>query len=159
MSLSEAVLVIADEMEKDADSCESAKSLYSAMKEFAKQLRLVVKASANVQPVHKVGVDERVFLGGSTGYKEGSVLAMTPEQRHEEFKRKEMARHVNAEEDITGSMVEFVGGAANGDMAPLDSKCPVGAKTKIGNEVYVLSSERKFVYSEEETRKYNQNKS
>ena len=45
------------------------------------------------------------------------------------------------------------GGPEDGAAVPIDSRMPVGAKTLLGGAVYVLSPQRKLIFSEEETKK------
>lgn len=66
--------------------------------------------------------------------------------------REELKAQVLREEAGT-DMVEAVGGDSDGVMVPVDPRMPVGAKTLLSKQVYVLSGERKFVFSQEETDK------
>lgn len=43
-------------------------------------------------------------------------------------------------------------------MSPIDPKMPVGAKTLIGNRVYVLQANRSLLYSKEETEKFQESR-
>lgn len=43
-------------------------------------------------------------------------------------------------------------------MSPIDPKMPIGAKTLIGNRVYILQADRTLLYSKEETEKFQESR-
>jgi hypothetical protein len=151
MSLSEAVLEIADSIE--AVSKENRSIHPGELKGIASQLRLIVKASACVMPVHATNVDERVFMGGSVGFK-NTHPHVSDAMKLEEVQRKQLLKQGEHEEMISGGMVECVGGIEDGTMVPVPDSIPDQAKTLMSGQVYVfLHKDRKFHYSEEETAK------
>lgn len=57
------------------------------------------------------------------------------------------------EDNFGEKMVLCEGGANDGVMVPVSSKMPIGAKTFIIGEVYILQESGKLLYSKEETEK------
>lgn len=56
-------------------------------------------------------------------------------------------------EEHGGGMAVCDGGNWDGDFVPTDPKTPIGAKTLISGQVYVMEKDRRWHYSEEETDK------
>ena len=69
--------------------------------------------------------------------------------------REELKATILREEAGSG-MAEASGGSLDGTYVPIDPAMPVGAKTLLGSQVYVLRADRKLHYSEDETVKYGE---
>lgn len=72
------------------------------------------------------------------------------------------AQAVIQQEQTSGDIVDVIGGKANPDNIPtvvsIDSRMPVGAKTILNGDVYVLGEDRKLHFCPEETKKvYSKN--
>lgn len=153
MSLSEAMLSMADHLDEEAKDMEQdglprhARVLTKA----AGQIRRIVQASAVAQP--------QTSFGSATVTKaDGNRFVEHPHINEalklEEVKRRQMGKIAQAEEAIAGGMVVCEGGEDDGTSVPIPEGIPDGAKTLIGRQVYVFNlKDRKFVYSEQETRK------
>jgi hypothetical protein len=76
-------------------------------------------------------------------------------ERQEAVAREELKATILREEAGSG-MAEASGGSLDGTYVPIDPAMPVGAKTLLGSQVYVLRADRKLHYSEEETVKYGE---
>jgi hypothetical protein len=140
MSLAEAVLEIAKDIEEESDRYDG--SYRRALEQYAKQLRCVVKASADSKP-------NQVADGGFT-----IPYSMKEALKLEEVQRKQLMRRGEAEEAISGGMVLCEGGSEDGTSVPVPDSIPNEAKILLGREVYIFySKDRVFRYSKEETDK------
>lgn len=160
MSLQDVVLEIADEMERAGNALVANADRDGAlagvgMKDYAKQLRRAVKASEGYRsPVSTPDEFQQTFRH------KGSPLVDTSDPEVQKVKAlieaetKHTRKITNAEEGLSTDMLTFVGGPFDGELAPLDSSAPVGAKIPAGNAVYVLTPERRLEFSQEETDKY-----
>ncbi len=162
MSLSEAVLEIAEDMDKLAVNWEGRQSgdgtydvCAERLRDISRQLRRVVKASEQIIPIAAEPLKLATF--GSVPVADGRIMDWQTKQnelfRAEEIRRKQMEKHAETEEHFAGGLVECIGGAENGTCVPIDNKIPNGAKTLLSDQVYVFNN-GKFHYSEEETIKY-----
>lgn len=134
MSLADAVLDIAQEMEKAADEGEQMLDLHAALCTYASQLRLVVKAAGGpptltVPPGFTMGADGKVHLANRDLRK--------PEPKDDS-------------KGIGKGMVEIADGPMSDDVSTLmeiDPSMPVGAKMFIGSYVYQLGGDGKLHYA------------
>ena len=140
MSLAECVIGVADMMERIAaewdEVVDDKPSLHLRM--FASHLRILVKsheAPGPVWPVH------------------ATAPAMPAELQHAIMieKAKEEFRKTKQEEQEGKRVVPSVGGVLQGDYVPIDTAMPVGAKTLIAEQVYILQADGKLHFSFEET--------
>lgn len=132
MALADAVLQIADEMEKESEVC-GPHCCVAYLKNYAQQLRLVVKASQCEAPpiTAPTSIDTSVRR-----YEE-------IQQRLAAKAREELAAVMQRESQET-TLAMCVGGPADGVMAPIAGGMPVGAKTKIDGAVYRLAPDHKL---------------
>ena len=140
MSLAEAVLTIAEEMDKESRLVREVdiyrQLLDISLKSFAQQLRIAVRAS---------GSDARI------------IPELLPETQHalmigearEEFRKAKDS--VAGEETSATMMVEMEGGLGHDSLVAIDASMPVGAKTLIANQVYVLQADHKLHLLREES--------
>lgn len=137
MSLSDAVLAIADAMEEEAKDGECHISPRT-IRSFARELRTAVKASAGSQLVN-------LALADSAGI--GSHQAFIDAER---AKIRDAKAKAGAEERNAEQMVECRGGGADGTLAEIASEMPVGAKCLVAGQVYKLCNDD-GLYLEAET--------
>ncbi len=143
MSLSEAVLVVADAMEKDVAECDFSSSAVAIVRGYVRELRNLVKAS---QPEHSSFPKIR-----QDGTIEGTKSVPKPSQPLK-----------SVEEELgnmVGNMIMMTGGQSDGVIVPFDGNAPRDgtAKTLMDGEVYVLLNDGKLHFSESETEKYKRN--
>lgn len=130
MSLSEAVLSVADEMEKlanDRSEVMSETILRSFMRSFAREIRTAVKASGNDN-------------------QKGQQNLISPQLQHvkmieearKEFRKDGAKRLTDFEERTDPKFVQVVGGSSDGVLVPVDPTMPINARTCVGGEVYEL---------------------
>ena len=142
MSLSEAVLEIAQQMELELEGRDE---LHVAIvKGFARQIRSAVKASQSVAQVRAE------HTRGWEDHQRSEV------QRIKEKLDARVRDSANLEEAsrqvVDGRGAICVGGKEDGTIAPVDPKMPVGAFVSLGDEVYQYR-EGKLFYHEEMTKK------
>ena len=138
MSLSEAVLEIAEQMDAEAERAEDAHQLFDSMKDFAKELRLIVKAAGD-EP--------------ATWQKSKLVIPDDPPLQQRIIKA------VQREEASGMDMVELLDGTT--DQIPEYHGIPAGMQPgmaiDIGRRVFVLrrldNGTRQLHYHPEETAK------
>lgn len=147
MALSEAILEIADDIRKATDELIDSNALKTVFFGFVKQLKTAVKAAEGQQ--HPVNTGFPFIMGPNPRSQEESTMKAV---------EKELAKALAHEEVQNQSMVEVVGGQMGCSeavtMTQVDPRMPVGAKTLMGTEVYVLGEGRKLYYSQEETDKF-----
>ncbi len=143
MSLSEAVLVVADAMEKDCDDHGSISLPISFVKGYVRELRNLVKAaqpeSSSFPKIRQDGTIE--------GTKSVPKLSQPIRSVEEELG------------NMVGNMIMMTGGHSDGVIVPFDGNAPRDgtAKTLMEGEVYVLLNDGKLHFSEHETEKYKRN--
>ena len=155
MSLAEAVLDMADEMEKiDWDrhmSCPTEGVTY-VVNGWAKQLRTAVKAAGGVQAE---APPPGSFLIGTDRTSAAAQHATMIERARQEARLGRQKAGV--EELLEPRMVVIVGGNSDGDCLLVPHDMPVGAKTQVpGGEICVLKANGQLHYSEEDTREMRQ---
>lgn len=125
MSLSEAVISVADEMEKTASDPTCPEVVLRAfLRSFARELRTAVKAS-----------------GGSSPFPSPVDHQRAIDQCRAEFRGKKEKQ----EEASDGRMVEVVGGPYNLTYVNIDSSMPLDAKTKLDEvSIYALREDNKL---------------
>lgn len=150
MSLAEAVLEVAEQMETTDVKDEAARVYFSV---FAKMLRTAVKA-----------VEGQQVFQGNLGPFGGTDLFMSPEAQREHFvaiEREKIRKAKQASDAEEGpllgeAMREVVNGPAkNGDEPTFVSTPPggrVGDRTILADSVYFLASDGKLHYHEESTK-------
>lgn len=148
MSLREAVLEIADQIDADVkESVEVEGELTTGaalLKSVSRQIRSAVKAS---------GGDTQSAVGTPGGIAwipgESSTLKRQLAQQAERD-REEAAHRTRVEEGVASNMALCHNGPMDLVYVPLPSDMPKGAKTQIEGAVYVLTEDG-LMFSEEET--------
>ena len=128
MSFHSAICDILAKM-KEESSKSSSQPLRDCLDKYVFMLEISLKSTQNSEPV------------------------ITIKPRHDKD-LSDKAKLANFEEKSSPSFYVLVGGSSDGTMVPVEGTPPEGAKTMIGNEVYINSS-GEFIYSEIETRKIN----
>lgn len=125
MSLQQAILDIADQMENESPD----------VKRWAAMLRITVKASESTAPLISPLVSNQLAI------REAELnLARDIEKRV-------VKKQLTQEENI-GQMTEVVGGNSDCEYVPIAGEMPVGARTKINGQVYELRTDRKLYFVE-----------
>lgn len=122
MSLAKAVEEIADQIEKDALESRESKEMISwaCIQLYARQLRSAVKAAESE-------------AGSSPSEQHVAEIAKA---------RQEFRKEGHAESFPTTAIL--VGGELDGTLVPIPEGIPVGAKTKVGGQVYEFKSDSKL---------------
>jgi len=142
MSLKDVILEIAEEMEEEAKVFIKANADFAPVivKGWAKQLRQAVKASKG---------DDIVTA-------ENMVTAFMNQPIPRVNVHKPPVRDsLESPDDMMGGgrMVLCIGGENDGVCAPLDNRAPMGCKTLVGGEVYILLIDDRLHFSAAETLK------
>ena len=136
MGLREAILDVAEEMEKLAQSCEdSGKSVkIGNVHMWAALLRVACKASEGVQQ-------------GIQAYPNGTIPAEIQHRQAIEAAKVEFRKSKLQEE---GEIIPVLcaDGPLEGDGVPCDPGMPVGARTNLDGHVYRLGEDRRLHYEE-----------
>ncbi len=146
MSLRDVILEIVDDMDNEIALVTRADAQFcpSFVKTWAKQLRYAVKASEgeipHLQTVRTAVPNE--LLPGYGGPRKNTVKAPVRDQ-------------LESPDDLQGGgrMVLCVGGGNDGVCAPLDNRAPIGCKTLVENDVYILKGDGQLHFSASETLK------
>lgn len=134
-SLKEVVLEIADEMAKYAkDQSDD----YQFIENWAKQLKLVCKVAGDAPQQQEKPVNWH-----QEWYNKAQEEAKAQANR---------AKKAVGEEQLP-VMTMCLGGENDGLMAPTHPEMQPGNKALVSGEVYIMSQERKLVFSEMETKK------
>ncbi len=137
MSLAEAVLAVADEMEKDLKlgTVHPDSMLAIQFAGYVKQLRLVVKASqGNFSPQSTV------------------LPSQVMDDRAKQIRLRD--QRIQAEqEEASREMIMLHGGKSDGDMISVSQSFPVGTRMASGGQVYQKREGGEFHFSQEETNK------
>lgn len=145
MSLSEAMLELADVIEKDLESItDNIKSDTAADEiDFAAKLGMVLTTIGGysrmirtaVKAAERTAPPEKVSSGGVSSFS-------SPDAQHDFFIRQERERIRQERQAVQppeeGHLVVVEGGAADGTYVPIEGGMPEGAKTAIGGDVYEL---------------------
>ena len=128
MSLQEGVIGIAQMLEEHAEQWLRDETDISPvhLRMFAQHLRILVKSHPE-QPVAPPAAVMPAEL----------QHAVMIEKARAEFRK-------GKQEEKEPCVAQLLGGASNGDCIPIDSQMPVGAKTRVGNEVYQLQVDHKL---------------
>ena len=129
MSLAEAVLEIVDEMEHYKITDFGSKSIYILLLGYAKQLRRAVKASSASEEL----------IGGNLKLRDTvqKDLEQMTKRNEERLKQRGLEKL-----DENSPCLRFCeGGLADKIAVPVDASMPVGAKTLLMNQVYVLEKD------------------
>ncbi len=181
MSLAEAVLDIVEEMEMTIETNTSA-DLCRDVLSWAKQIRRAVKASGGIPVETPMAKTEKILTATHLPTPAGTPITFALNQSplaardpwplaekerlekernsqksHQDRIRQDQAEAAAREESGT-KLTYLVGGDLDGDMMPLNPSMPVGAKTLLSGQVYVLEADRKLHFSQEETIKFNERK-
>lgn len=144
MALQDALLQIADDMEKDAND-PSAQGTFTKqyLQSYAKLIRTALKASEgsvqqNQVPIEKINWER---------------------EAHQEFRKKNTERTtmVDREDGFLGNQMEIADGPLGGsDGLPTFGEVPpggsIGCKTVIGGCVYEIGADKRLYYVEDETK-------
>lgn len=154
MSLRDAVLAIADEMEQEANQSVSGRSLYEALQNCAKQLRIAVKAAeesaqaitlASTAGIPPEYVSQLQLMAGARSLQ---VL-----KAKEEARVKEEQQRAAVQEKHGAQMMRCVGGKLDETYVEVDGNCIEGAMPTFGDEVY-MCCKGELHYSPEQTAAY-----
>ena len=153
MSLAEAVLAIADDLEIEAKNKEDwIDSTRLVFRSYVKQLRAAVKAAAGAQT--EAPPPGSFLIGTDRTSAAGQHATMIEKARREMQQGRQRA---GVEELLEPRMVMIVGGSSDGDHLMVPQDMPVGAKIEVpGGEVCVLGADGKLHYSEMDTREVKQ---
>lgn len=142
MSLAEAVLSVAEEMEKEAKHFEGDTSVSLtariAIEAYAKQLRIAVKASQGNFPPQTTVLPEQVM-----------------EDRAKQIRLRDQQVEAYQEEN-SRQLTLLQGGDSDGVAISAPPNLPVGAKTLQAGQVYVKGEDQLFHFSPEETENYHE---
>ncbi len=140
MALSDAILEIAEQLEGVGKEAQTPNNF--VFFSFANQLRTAVKASEGnqlpAQQARQVPLDP--------AYQNFMMIEKAKAELREK-RAKELLR----EDGMNSGMAVTIGGKSEATYVPIDPRMPVGAKTAIGLEVYVLEQDGKLHYSEVDT--------
>ncbi len=138
MSLADAVLAVATEMETEAEKCVHTEDA-CLMRSFAKQLRLAVKASqGNFSPQTTV------------------LPSQVMEDRAKQIRLRD--QRIQAEqEEASRELMVLHGGKSDATMTPVQRNMPIGAKIIRDGEVYVLGEDGRLCFSQEDTYRFVDN--
>jgi hypothetical protein len=155
MGLAESITDLCDELEEVAQTIEKGDidGLDAvSLRFYIRQMRRLIKQSKEDQVNHALIASHTGMIGPMSGqvpsFNQTPSAAMIAKAEQQKVKS-----HIAAEEGIGASMTILDGGNAHGDYAPVEGM-PVGAKTIVGGQVYVLKNDGKLHYSKEETDKY-----
>jgi hypothetical protein len=143
MSLKEAMMEIADNIDSDLKEHKEnfEPFFYSMFQSYARQIRTACRAAPDVDNQRPDFMKQ---------------VASLPSHRDmidlERAKLRAESQKVNFQES-EARLVECVGGGMDSIMTSVPSDMPVGAKTEVQREVYVLDQDGTLKYSQEETLK------
>ncbi len=142
MSLSEAILDMAEEMIREADDIKPVNEMtWMTLRNYAKQLKSVVKAAETTSPPENVQ-QESVFL-----HPDAQHFQMIEQARKE---LRDQKRKAEFQEGGEVRMAVCEGGPVDGDTVSVSSEMPAGARTMIDGKVYVLSSGGVLVWEDKQ---------
>lgn len=148
MGLAESIIDLCDELEEVAQRIEKGDEdnlSQFAIRTYIRQMRRLVKQSKEDQVNHALIASSATMIQPFNQMPSAAVIAKAEQQK--------VKSHIAAEEGIGASMTTLEGGNSHGDYAPIEGM-PVGARTIVGGQVYVLQSDGKLHYSKEDTDKY-----
>lgn len=151
MGLAESITDLCDELEEVAQRIEKGDEdnlSHLAIRTYIRQMRRLVKQSKEDQVNHALIGSHTGMIGPMSPFNQTPSAATIAKAEQQKVKS-----HIAAEEGIGASMTILEGGNAHGDYAPVEGM-PMGAKTIVGGQVYVLKNDGKLHYSKEETDKY-----
>ena len=145
MSLASAVTMIADEMDRDvaglASSFAEHETVILTLRNYANQLRLVVKASEPFEG----SPNPRLELQQTKDEESTKRLQVILDKQHQ--RRLEDIQQ-SIERDEHGPLMVFCEGGDNDQTyVTIDSAMPIGAYTLIGGQRYRLRPDRKLEYA------------
>lgn len=166
--LAEAVAMIAEEMEREAQDLKEvgdAGSAFCAMtlKGFARQLRVALKSGegpGTVQMQPQSGPGPLIIPSHSADL--GNLLlhpaGITDPRVAEALKQDQLARQrrrAQTQEGLEPVQRELIGGPGDDvyTLAPVDALMPTGAKVHVNGKVYVLREDGKLHFDADETTK------
>lgn len=157
MTLAEAVLELADEMEREAADLKDAEPtgyMVMTLKGYAKQLRIAAKVATPppapaIVPSLSPAVQHAAAIEAARAEFKGKV---------NQIPNGSLDRAAALEEGFDGKLTELVGcpddpNDGTPTMIQFPPDAPVGAKTALPSGVYVLQEDRKLHFSAEETAK------
>ncbi len=142
MSLREAVLAIADEMEECSKSPEPdvTGAWRDRMMSYVKQLRLSLKAS---EGEHRL----------TTILSSHDPVLEAVANREKERKLKQEMEYANRADASGPKMIEIVEEGTDTTLVDMPGDMPIGARTLIAGKVYQLKDDNKLHYDSEQTEK------
>lgn len=152
MSLKEAMLELADQMDAEAEESAAASGTLAAarpLRAFARQIRTACKAAGDVfVPQSTLPGANRPDPVVSSPFQEAVYHRQMIEKAKGEFR----PRREEAEEQVP-TMRLCVGGGWDGCMTGADPSMPVGANTVVGGEVYTLNTVGELMFNASATAK------
>ena len=136
MSLKSACLELADDMEKEVNSCESTEAC-TMLRLYAKQLRMLCRAAGDDPQPPAFPATLRAGDQADMVFREGRWQKVAPGEREQ----KALKKAEEAEAAMESQMIIAEGGSLDGTFVPCDSRMPIGARTKLGGCVYRLDHE------------------
>ncbi len=158
MALHDVVLELADEMDQEAQTLRDRDAhgdlAHDKLRDYAKQLRRAVKASAGErQTIRPADVGDAAAVFG-LGFAE-----QLAKDRAERQARRLVQDTLVSQVDGDGlSAALLVGGPLDGDYVPIDPGLRAGMMPVYAESVYVYGEDKKLHYSELETLKYRRAK-
>ncbi len=141
MSLSEAILDIAEEMIREADDLKPVNEImWTTLRGYAKQLKAVVKAAGNQPTDLRPANDSSAYV-----HPDAQHFQMIEQARKE---LRDQKRKSELQEGGEVRMAVCEGGPADGDTVSVSSEMPAGARTMIDGKVYVLSAGGTLVWED-----------
>ncbi len=145
MSLKEAVLEIADQMEADAAEFDGRNVMQVVIKGFIRQLRSVAKVAPD---------DNQTGMQWIPAQSKYMVQQMEKQAKDD---LESATSRLRAEDKVgTGGVIigTLTGGPFDGDTVPINPEMPLGAKTAVGPAVYKLVEDNRLEYDEDATAAY-----
>lgn len=147
MSLRDAVLEIADQMQTDSDEWAVSTEpslIYAFVRGYIRQLRSAVKASEGES--HTQAASDMQWIPGQNNHLSKALA----QQAKEELQSATSRLHAEEAVGVQGVVMAVLhGGPFDGDTVPLSPDMPKGAKTAIGDAVYQLTESGELQYLEQ----------
>ncbi len=144
----EALSVIVEDMERDANSMDNEPGCFSArdLRSYMRQINLLLKMSKPAETIkiipaevqHQIEIDK--------------ARAEFRNKKNNGMKAADFMPRASVEEDMIGGMSLLRGGTNHGASVPSAKQSdPPGTHVVFGDEVFTLAPDRNFDYNEEET--------
>lgn len=155
MSLSEAVLEVAKDMDESADGEEP--KIARLLRGYAKTLKTLVKACEGSSPPQPARPSPTFQLQGGMPLLD-PLAAQAHHYRMIEQARQELRAKgqviAKIEEDMGSDFAEALDGPIAGDLIPIGSGDKPGCRAPLGGGIYILGEDRKFHWAGVEGKEY-----